>query len=204
MARPRSRTASWTTCSTSSPRPHSAVPWWPARRFREMNTPFKLAIAAAAVVVVALVGINLLPRNARRRRPGRRQSRRRRQSPSLIAVAVGESLASTDCSRTALWRRALYVPAVRGPRGSVHGAGRLHRSGRGGRLDPCHGHRSGRLVRVRKSVSLPPSRATRHPAEPVCSSCAAAGCTPSGSSVGVRTGHPDRTDIPPARPSTSS
>ena len=23
--------------------------WWPARRFRDMNTPFKLAMAAAAV-----------------------------------------------------------------------------------------------------------------------------------------------------------
>lgn len=35
--------------------------WWPARRFREMNNALKLAIAAAAVVVVALVGITLLP-----------------------------------------------------------------------------------------------------------------------------------------------
>jgi hypothetical protein len=34
---------------------------WPARRIAEMNTFAKLAIAAAAVVVVALVGINLLP-----------------------------------------------------------------------------------------------------------------------------------------------
>jgi len=38
-------------------------PWWPARRFREMNMSLKLAIAAAAVVVVALVGIALLPRD---------------------------------------------------------------------------------------------------------------------------------------------
>ena len=36
-------------------------PWWPARRFREMNTVWKLAIAGAAVVVVAIVGFNLLP-----------------------------------------------------------------------------------------------------------------------------------------------
>ncbi len=36
--------------------------WWPAWRFRDMNTSFKLAIAAAAVAIVALVGINLLPR----------------------------------------------------------------------------------------------------------------------------------------------
>jgi len=38
-------------------------PMWSARRFSEMNNAWKLAIAAAAVVVVALVGINLLPGN---------------------------------------------------------------------------------------------------------------------------------------------
>ena len=37
--------------------------WWPAWRLREMNSALKLAIAAAAVVVVAIVGINLLPRS---------------------------------------------------------------------------------------------------------------------------------------------
>ena len=36
-------------------------PMWPARRFADMNTYAKLAIAAAAVVVVAIVGYNLLP-----------------------------------------------------------------------------------------------------------------------------------------------
>jgi len=35
--------------------------WWPARRIADMNTFAKFAIAAAAVVVVAVVGINLLP-----------------------------------------------------------------------------------------------------------------------------------------------
>ena len=35
----------------------------PARRLSEMNNALKLAIATAAVVVVALVGINLLPRS---------------------------------------------------------------------------------------------------------------------------------------------
>jgi hypothetical protein len=34
---------------------------WPARRIEDMNTFAKLAMAAAAVVVVAIVGINLLP-----------------------------------------------------------------------------------------------------------------------------------------------
>ncbi len=37
--------------------------WWPARRFGEMNNLAKFALAAAVVVVVALVGINLLPRS---------------------------------------------------------------------------------------------------------------------------------------------
>lgn len=37
--------------------------WWPAWRQREMNSALKFAIAATAVVVVAIVGINLLPGN---------------------------------------------------------------------------------------------------------------------------------------------
>jgi hypothetical protein len=35
--------------------------WWPAWRFADMNNIAKLLIAAAAVAVVAIVGINLLP-----------------------------------------------------------------------------------------------------------------------------------------------
>jgi hypothetical protein len=35
--------------------------WWPARRFPDMNTFAKLAIAAAAVLVFALAGYNMLP-----------------------------------------------------------------------------------------------------------------------------------------------
>ena len=38
--------------------------WWPAWRFREMNNALKLAIAAAAVVVVAVVGFSLVPDRA--------------------------------------------------------------------------------------------------------------------------------------------
>jgi hypothetical protein len=34
---------------------------WPTRRFAQMTTPLKLAIGAAAVLLVALVGYNLLP-----------------------------------------------------------------------------------------------------------------------------------------------
>jgi hypothetical protein len=35
--------------------------WWPARRFPRMNSPVRYAIAAAAVLVVALAGYQLLP-----------------------------------------------------------------------------------------------------------------------------------------------
>jgi hypothetical protein len=35
--------------------------WWPTGRFAEMNNVTRLAIAAAAVVVVAIIGDNLLP-----------------------------------------------------------------------------------------------------------------------------------------------
>ena len=35
--------------------------WWPARRFPAMNTFAKALVATAAVVAVAVVGINLLP-----------------------------------------------------------------------------------------------------------------------------------------------
>ena len=37
--------------------------WWPARRFNDMKTYAKLIAAAAAVLVVAFVGYQLLPRN---------------------------------------------------------------------------------------------------------------------------------------------
>jgi hypothetical protein len=37
--------------------------WWPARRSSEMNTFAKALVAAAAVVAIAVAGINLLPRN---------------------------------------------------------------------------------------------------------------------------------------------
>ena len=37
--------------------------WWPARRFQPMNTALRIAIAAAAVLVVAVIGIAFLPRS---------------------------------------------------------------------------------------------------------------------------------------------
>ena len=35
--------------------------WWPTRRFVDMVSAYKAALAAAAVLVVAVVGYNLLP-----------------------------------------------------------------------------------------------------------------------------------------------
>jgi hypothetical protein len=40
--------------------PQRRARWWPARRLPEMNNTAKLALGAAAVVVVALLGINFL------------------------------------------------------------------------------------------------------------------------------------------------
>jgi hypothetical protein len=40
--------------------PQRRATWWPARRLPDMNATAKLALGAAAVVVVALLGINLL------------------------------------------------------------------------------------------------------------------------------------------------
>lgn len=37
-------------------------PWWPARRFKEMSNPLRIAAGAAAVVAIAVAGINLLPK----------------------------------------------------------------------------------------------------------------------------------------------
>ncbi len=37
--------------------------WWPARRFAQMNTFAKIAMAAAAVVALAVIGLNVMPRN---------------------------------------------------------------------------------------------------------------------------------------------
>jgi hypothetical protein len=37
--------------------------WWPARRFHQMNVPARLAFAAAAVVIVAVAGVQFLAPN---------------------------------------------------------------------------------------------------------------------------------------------
>jgi hypothetical protein len=65
--------------------------WWPARRIADMNTYAKLAIAAAAVVVVALVGYNLMPAG-----DGRGGTPTASPSPSPSASASPSSSASAS------------------------------------------------------------------------------------------------------------
>ena len=57
--------------------------WWPARRFEFMNTYAKFALAAAAVLVVAVVGYNVLPG------PGGVGGPTATPSPSPAPIAVG-------------------------------------------------------------------------------------------------------------------
>ena len=57
-------------------------PWWPARTFREMNQASKLAVVAAAVIVVAIVGINLIPGSGVVGGPAPSRSPSRSPSPS--------------------------------------------------------------------------------------------------------------------------
>ena len=56
--------------------------WWPVRRFGDMNTITRFALAAAALVVVAVIGVNFLPGGggsaASGRHPARRPPRRHR------------------------------------------------------------------------------------------------------------------------------
>ena len=117
-----------------------------------MNSFAKLAVAAAAVVLVAFVGLRLLPGQgtigsvpspSASPAPPPSPSRSPSPSPSPSPALVFDRPTTGGQS---------YHPAIRGPRGSVHEgvvAGWLHGSGRGGRLDPDHGHRSGWLVRAR-------------------------------------------------------
>ena len=44
------------------PATHQRRPLWSVRKVGEMNTPLRIALAAAAVLVVALIGLNVMPR----------------------------------------------------------------------------------------------------------------------------------------------
>jgi hypothetical protein len=66
--------------------------WWPARRFRDMNAYAKLAIAAAAVLVVAIIGYNLLPSGAEVSGPGPSPTPTSTPTPSLSLLPSSGSL----------------------------------------------------------------------------------------------------------------
>ena len=68
-------------------------PWWPTWRFAQMNTYARLAIAAAAVLVVAVVGYNLLPGRQGVGGPG--------VSPSQTPTATAYPLPMNDTAELA-------------------------------------------------------------------------------------------------------
>jgi hypothetical protein len=67
--------------------------WWPAWRFREMNAYMKVALAAAAVVVITVVGMNVFPGNATVGGPGPTTSSKPTQTltPSPTASPTSSS-----------------------------------------------------------------------------------------------------------------
>ena len=70
--------------------------WWPAWRFAQMNVSLKLAIGAAAVVLVAMLGYNLLPGRSDSGVGGPVASPTASPTPTPIALAspnVGTNLA---------------------------------------------------------------------------------------------------------------
>jgi hypothetical protein len=78
--------------------------WWPARRFTSLNTYTKFAMAAAAVLVVAVVGYNMLPNRGGTGGPS--------VSPSPTAVAPSASPTSPTMLEQAR-------PAACGPAGGA-------------------------------------------------------------------------------------
>jgi len=73
---------------------------WPVRRFREMNNALKLAIAALAVVVVAVVGINLLPKSGGVAGPGPSPTPSPTQSPPPTQIPSPTSASNVNFTGT--------------------------------------------------------------------------------------------------------
>ena len=67
---------------------------WPARRLNEMNNALKVAIVAAAVVVIAVVGFNLVPRRAGIGGPGPSPSASPTQTPAPTPSPIASPSAS--------------------------------------------------------------------------------------------------------------
>ncbi|HET9520404.1 MAG TPA: hypothetical protein VFO73_05090, partial [Candidatus Limnocylindrales bacterium] len=62
--------------------------WWPARRLQEMNNPLRLAAVAAAVVVIGVVAINLLPKQDNISGPGASPTANQSSNPSATPMAL--------------------------------------------------------------------------------------------------------------------
>jgi hypothetical protein len=69
--------------------------WWPARRSNELNSIAKVLIAAAAVVAIAVVGLNFLPRDRGVSGPAPTPS----PTPSPIPTASPIALTASDVDR---------------------------------------------------------------------------------------------------------
>ena len=66
-------------------------PWWPARTFRRMNHALKPTIVAAAVIVVAIVGINLVPGSGIVGGPGPSLSPSPSPTPTPTVLEIGST-----------------------------------------------------------------------------------------------------------------
>jgi hypothetical protein len=89
---------------------------WPARRLREMNTFAKFAVAAAAVVVVAIVGINLVPRSGGIGGSGASPSPSPSAAPTVTptptaTIAEFPGYSNDVAAGTYLWRAGGATPA---------------------------------------------------------------------------------------------
>ena len=134
--------------------------WWPAWRLREMNSALKFAIAATAVVVVAIVGINLLPGNDGVGVPRAKPDRAANAKSDPVAIAI-----SGDDPGWPAGGGQLYVSSRLRALG-VCARGRLAASKRARRTTPFVSRSRFRMAGQGSIVlSFQPSRATRHQAE---------------------------------------
>ena len=83
-------------------------PWWPAWRFAQMNVSLKLAMGAAAIVLVALIGYNLLPGRSDSGVGGPEASPTASPTPTPIAPAA--SAIKADSARNCRRIRSLAAP----------------------------------------------------------------------------------------------
>ena len=68
--------------------------WWPARRLNEMNNALKVAIVAVAVVVIAVIGFNLVPRQGGIGGPGPSPTASPTQTPAPTPSPIASPSAS--------------------------------------------------------------------------------------------------------------